>query len=418
MTLRIAALAIVLTGGAALAAEDSATLEKMVEMNKKALDELRLGQNQAARDELLEAVTIGKRAGLGMHQMMARTYLHLGAVYVTGFGDKDKALKQFEAAIKIRPSMQITPAVMTPSVQELFEQARTQLTGAAPAEAKAEPEAKAEKSEKAEAKAEPKAEAKNDAKAESDEPKTEARPEPKLSLASEPRARNRRNAKTRPATRAVAAAPAPRPAEPESVDAAVNAALEEPEEGTGRDRAHPYWVSLGIGSAVGFHGSRPLEATNDFIVPSGFSAAALVHFAPEIGYRVSDKFAVSLQSRHQLIPVSGAVPDGTTDTRHHFAHAVFARVHYRLYDHQKLELWGTGSLGGGSAIRLWVRANPDIGLPNSDTVAAGPVALGPGVSAVYHLSHRVGLVGELRGLVTLGGFAALADLSLGANCTF
>src|SRR5690242_19147805 len=145
MNFRIVALAIVLTGGVASAAEDTATLDKMVEMNKKALDELRLGQNQAARDELLEAIVIGKRAGLAMHQMMARTYLQLGAVYITGFGDRDKAFKQFQAAVKIRPGIQLTPAVLSPTVQEVFEAARGQVAGAEspPAEAKAEPKAEA-----------------------------------------------------------------------------------------------------------------------------------------------------------------------------------------------------------------------------------------------------------------------------------
>jgi hypothetical protein len=416
MKFRISVLAIVLTGGVAAAAEDTATLDRMVEMNRKALDELRLGQNQAARDGLLEAIVIGKRAGLSMHQMMARTYVHLGAVYITGFGDREKALRQFEAAVKIRPNIQLTPAVLTPTVQEVFEAARGQIGGPAspPAEAKAEPDAKPEP--RAEAKAETKAETKAEAP---EEAKVETRPEPRLSLASEPRARGRRGAKSRPPTHVAVEHPVSKPAEPDpSVEAAVRAALEESEEVTGRDRSHPFWVGLGLGSAVGFHGSRALEGNGGYVVPSGFSAAALVHFAPEVGYRISDRLAVSVQSRHQLIPVSGAVPDGTTDTRHHFAHAVFARAHYRLYEHKKLELWGTGSVGGGSAIRLWVRANPDIGLSNSDTVAAGPVALGPGVSVIYHATRRLGLVGELRGLVTVGGFAALADLSLGASCSF
>ena len=64
------------------------------------------------RDGLLEAILVGKRAGLGSHQMMARTYLHLGAVYITGFGDRDKGLRQFENAVKIRPGIQLTSALV------------------------------------------------------------------------------------------------------------------------------------------------------------------------------------------------------------------------------------------------------------------------------------------------------------------
>jgi hypothetical protein len=177
-------------------------------------------------------------------------------------------------------------------------------------------------------------------------------------------------------------------------------------------------VSLGLGSAVAYHGERVLETRGDYSVPAGVSFAALAHFAPEIGYRVSDKLAFSVQSQHQLVPKSTNAAGGP-DTRHGFAHAIFARAHYQLYSfHEKVELWGTATVGGGSAIRLYVPANPDVGLKNSDTVAAGPVALGPGVSVIYHATRRVGLVGELRALATLGGFAAVADFNLGASFSF
>jgi hypothetical protein len=406
MTFRMLAFAIVLMGGTAVAAEDTATLDKMVQMNRKALDQLRVGQKESARDGLLEAIAMGKKAGLATHQMMARTYLHLGAVYLTGFGDREKALRQFESAVKIKPGIQLTPAVLTPTVQEVFEVARGQAGGAPPpAEAKAEPEAKPE----------PKP-----APAVAEEPKAEPRSEPKPAPTESPnrgRMRAARQAKGRPITHVAAERPAPKPEAEPSVDAAVTAALEESEETTGRDRAHPWWFGLGIGSGVGFHGQRVLESRTDYSVPAGISFAALAHLAPEIGYRYSDKLAFSLQSQHQVIPKKGAVGMGT-DNRPGLAHAVFARVHYQLYDLQKVEVWGTGTVGGGSAIRLYVPANPDVGLPSSDTVKAGPVALGPGVSVIYHATRRVGLVGELRALATLGGFAALADFNLGASCSF
>jgi hypothetical protein len=425
MTFRVFAIAFVLMGGAAAArAEDTATLDKMVQMNRKALDQLKVGQKESARDGLLEAILVGKRAGLSSHQMMARTYLHLGAVYVTGFGDREKAMRQFEAAVKIKPGIQLTPAVLSPTVQEVFDAARTQSgVAVAPAEPKAEakPEPKAEA--KPEAKPEPKAEAKAEAKPEP--PKADTRSEPKPApVASEPPARGRgrpvRGVKGRPVAHAAAEHPVSKPEPEPSVDAAVKAALEEePEEASGRDTGHPYWVSLGIGSGFGFHPQRVLESRTDYSVPAGISVAALAAFSPEVGYRVSDKVAFSLQSRHQLVPKSGMVMDGMPDNRHSMAHAVFARAHYRLYEiQQKLELWGTATVGGGSAIRLYVPANPDVGLPSSDTVAAGPVALGPGVSMRYQATRRLGLVGELRALLTVGGVAVLADLNLGAYASF
>jgi hypothetical protein len=298
----------------------------------------------------------------------------------------------------------------------VFDAARG-VTTPPPAEAKAEPEPP---------KAEPKVEAKPEPKPEpvAEAPKAETRSEPKPApVAAEPPARGRgravRGVKARPAAHAAAEHPISKPEPEPSVDAAVKAALEEEPEDASRDGGHPYWVSLGIGSGVGFHGQRVLESRTDYSVPAGISFAALAAFSPEVGYRFSDKFALSLQSRHQLVPRSGTVMEGKTDDRPTMAHAIFARAHYRLYELQeKLALWGTATLGGGSAIRLYVPANPDVGLPSSDTVAAGPVALGPGVSLRYQATRRLGLVGEVRALLTVGGFAALADLNLGAFASF
>jgi Tfp pilus assembly protein PilF len=416
MLFRMLAIAIVLVGGTAVAAEDTATLDKMVQMNRQALDQLKVGKKEAARDGLLEAIVVGKRAGLATHQMMARTYLHLGAVYLTGFGDREKALRQFESAVKIKPNIQLTPAVLTPTVQEVFEAARTQVGGAPPAaEAKAEPEAKAKA--EPEAKPEPKP-----APVAAEEPKAEPRSDPKPAPAAETstrRTRPGRQAKGRPITHVAAEHPVAKPEPEPSVEAGVSAALEESEEAAGRDRAHPWWVGLGVGSGVGFHGQRVLESRTDYSVPAGISFAALAHLSPEVGYRLNDRWALSLQSQHQVVPRNGTVENGMTDNRPRMAHAIFARAHYRLLGlNDRLEVWGTGTVGGGSAIRLYVPANPDVGLPSSDTIAAGPFALGPGGYVIYHATRRVGLVAELRALMTVGGFAALAEFNLGASCTF
>lgn len=414
MSLRFVALAIVLTGGmagmagTAEAAEDPATLDKLVQMNRKALDQLRVGQNAAARDGLLDALAVGKRAGLTGHQILARTHMHLGAVYLTGFGDRDKALRQFESAVKIKPNIQLTPAVLTPTVQEVFEIARTETVGAA---IEAPPAVAAEGGPAPPPEPAPAA-----------EPAPTPSPSPSLSqVDAPPKGRaGLRGRKSRPLTHAAAAEPPAPSAVAEgpdaSVEAAVSAALEEEEEEAGQPGR--LWVSLGIGSGVGFHLARPLESRPDYGVPTGFSMAALAHFAPEIGYRVSEKLAFSLQSRHQLVPRNGTVEMGP-DARPGFAHAVFARAHFRLSQFgEKVAVWGTATAGGGSAIRLYVPANPARGLSSSDTVAAGPVALGPGISVIYQATPRLGAVAELRALVTVGGFAALADVNLGAAYSF
>jgi hypothetical protein len=355
----------------AAAATADATLDEMVEINRKALDELRLGKHEAARDDLLRALNMGKRAGLGAHQMMARTYLHLGAVYLTGFGDRDRAFHQLVSAVKIRPNIQITPQLLTPSLQETFEQARVQVVGA------------------------PRPAPSNLAKADPPPPE-------KVAVVETP-----------PPPPPRAPDPAPRAIAPEvEVTAPAEVAPRRPS-----SAAPPaFWIGLGLGSGLGWHGRRDLETQTDFFVPAGVAAAALVHLSPEIGYRFDRRTAVSLQSRHQIIPTTGRV---ATAIRPRSAHAIFLRAHRLLLPFSdQLELWGTAAVGVGSAIRLYVPERPVAGLDASDTLDVGPVAFGPGASLVYHLSPHLSLLAELRAMAAVSRFAVLADLSVGAGYSF
>jgi hypothetical protein len=184
-----------------------------------------------------------------------------------------------------------------------------------------------------------------------------------------------------------------------------------------RRREHRVWAGLGLGSGLGWHTRQnDLEAQNEFALSSGFSGAALLHLSPELGYRWTDRTAFSVQTRHQLIPSSGHL---ASDRRAHWAHAVFLRAHRRLADlGDRLQLWGTASLGGGSAIRLYVPPNAGAGLGASDTVSVGPLALGPGVSLAYAAGERVSLVATVNVLAAVWRFAALADFEVGAAYAF
>ena len=105
----IALLAVSLAFGAvALAprtamAQDQAAVDKLVQMNKKALDDYDTLDWDAAKRILLDALVAGKKAGLDNHPVMGRTYIHLGAVYITGFKDRQKGLQSFQRALEIDP---------------------------------------------------------------------------------------------------------------------------------------------------------------------------------------------------------------------------------------------------------------------------------------------------------------------------
>ena len=115
------------------------TVSKVVEINKQALAQMQAGKYEAARDALWGAIGILTDAYLGDHAITARTHVHLAAVYMTGFNDRTKAIRQFVMALKIDPNIKITPQVETAALDEAFDAAHGQSGG--PAQPKAAPAA-------------------------------------------------------------------------------------------------------------------------------------------------------------------------------------------------------------------------------------------------------------------------------------
>ena len=87
-----------------------AVVDKIVQMNKRALDDYDTLEWDSAKRTLLEALVAGKKAGLDNHPVMARTYVHLGCVYLTGLKDRQKGLQSFARAIEIDPDDQASSA--------------------------------------------------------------------------------------------------------------------------------------------------------------------------------------------------------------------------------------------------------------------------------------------------------------------
>jgi tetratricopeptide (TPR) repeat protein len=118
--------------GIAVAAGKSGkdTVSKVVEINKQALAQLQAGKYDAARDALWNAIAILTDANLSDHAIAARTHVHLAAVYMTGFNDRTKAIRQFVMALKIDPNIKITPQVETAALDEALDAAHGQAGGA------------------------------------------------------------------------------------------------------------------------------------------------------------------------------------------------------------------------------------------------------------------------------------------------
>src|SRR4051812_21339870 len=133
---------LVLLPAGRVAAQDQSTIDKLVQMNKKALEDYDTLEWDAAKKTLLDALMSGKKAGLDNHPVMARTYIHLGAVYLTGFKDKQKAMSSFQRALEIDPAIQLSKGISTPDVQSVFAEAQRR-KGAGPSAGGGEEEAAA-----------------------------------------------------------------------------------------------------------------------------------------------------------------------------------------------------------------------------------------------------------------------------------
>ncbi|HEY2902163.1 MAG TPA: tetratricopeptide repeat protein [Polyangia bacterium] len=107
-------------------APNQAIVDRLVQMNQKALDDYDTLEWDSAKRTLLEALVIGKKAGLDNHPVLARTYVHLGAVYLTGYKDKQKSLQSFIRALEIDPSITIQKSMLSSDLADVFAQAARQ----------------------------------------------------------------------------------------------------------------------------------------------------------------------------------------------------------------------------------------------------------------------------------------------------
>jgi tetratricopeptide (TPR) repeat protein len=128
MSVAVATMA-TLAAGDASAQDQQAAVDKLVQMNKKALDDYDTLEWDSAKNTLLDALRAGKKAGLDSHPVMARTYVHLGAVYITGFKNREKAIQSFSRALEIDPSIQLSKGIATSEVNDLFNEARRSAGG-------------------------------------------------------------------------------------------------------------------------------------------------------------------------------------------------------------------------------------------------------------------------------------------------
>jgi hypothetical protein len=183
-----------------------------------------------------------------------------------------------------------------------------------------------------------------------------------------------------------------------------------------RRPAPSLWVGMGAGSGYGWFPNR-IEENYPGARASGWASGGILHVLPEIGYQWTEHVAFALQVRYQFVQTK-VVGGGSQNQPHSSAIAGLGRIYLMTGSlfgkDSNLELFATGSLGGGTAFRLYVAPSPSsipsTNFANSGTVYGGPLAAGGGVGLLYHLTTYLAIAAEFR---TLAGFPKQAVMMEG-----
>jgi hypothetical protein len=187
----------------------------------------------------------------------------------------------------------------------------------------------------------------------------------------------------------------------------------------------PFLLTFALGSGYGWSKGTPeVNATDSVgrkLHRNGFDPAALLHLAPEVGYRPTERLILSMQLRLQFVT-------GTTDVYRMpcpssclapgFALAVLGRVGLSLPLGERAELLPSMAIGIGRVRHVFTIENlADCGASQRETcvdsVAGGPALLGPGVMFLYTLRRELSLVAGLSSLLGVPDTMVNFDLTAG-----
>jgi tetratricopeptide (TPR) repeat protein len=111
------------TWGSRVRAEDAESVQKVVELNKKALAAYANLDVEEATNLLKQALEICGTAQLEDHLVAARTHVHMGVVLVAGLKQREQGMDEFKKALRIDPSIKVSKGMLNPEVQSAFAEA-------------------------------------------------------------------------------------------------------------------------------------------------------------------------------------------------------------------------------------------------------------------------------------------------------
>ena len=372
---------------AAAPAGDPATVAKVTNLNKKALEAYNQQDYDTARDLLKQALEICTSSGLDQHPITARTHVHFGVVAIVGFKQREVGLKQFRKALEIEPDIKLTKSLVTPELQDAFEEAVL----AANAKAGGAAAAGGEDQGNAGGAAAGGDENQGGAAAGGEDEGDEDHPHPK-----------------------------PKPHKKKSDEDEDNK-----DEGAGQKGT--FYLGLTIGSSAGIaSGDGHMNPAQHQLSAPGFAVGQLGQIEPQVGYFVNPTTLLSLVGRLQYVtglngenlcgPGSNQFCNPTT-----IVGAVMARVTF-LMSEGPFRFTVGGQVGGGYVAHALVfptdtkcgSSMSDAGNTQCvDALLGGPFLIGPTAGVLYELGDTVNLVAGVNTELGAPKFTFNFDLDLG-----
>jgi hypothetical protein len=359
-------------------ASAAATADEIAEMNRRASDEYESLNFDKARKTLTAALEACQRAGLTRHRVAADAHLLMGLVILAGDVKRsDEAAAEFRRALEIHPSIQVPERLANPEIQQVFAQA---------------------------------------AAAQSQTTDTSA---------GKAGGRTPNSARRRASESAASETGADATAEAEAEDEGADADGDE-DDASGTELSRSWFVGFAAGSGMGWASGNG-EVT-DARVQSGFHAAAMAHLLPEVGYFLRPNLLLSAQLRVQFVSGASSEPDPSMTicgpdhvcSASKGATAAFVKAAWFLGEGATFRPYLAGMLGFGqirhvASVPGLAACGTDAAHPTActDTVAAGPVFLGPGGGFLVNLAPRFALLVGTGALVGLSRFTFHLDLDAG-----
>jgi len=367
------------------AADEAAAVNKVTQLNKKAIDAYNKQDYETARAVLKEALELCASAGLDKHAIRARTHIHFGIVAIVGFKQREVGLKQFRKALEVQPDIKLTKQLATPELQDAFEEAVLADQGGGGAGGAATAGGGGEPGEGGEGGGGP---------AVDDEGDGERKP-------------------------VVRKPPPPRKKKGDDDDG-----------GDAEGQKGSFFIGLTGGVAFGLvKGEGELDPAVHKLDSPGFAPAQTAQATPEVGFFVSRDLMISLQLRIQYVgglngkldrPGGGTCGGDNFCTPANGAFAGFAKVTYLLTS-APFHLTVGAQVGGGN-IRHAIEF-PDKTCQASatepklqscvDTLGGGPFLIGPTVGMLYEIGDSLNLIAAVNTALGVPKFTYNFDFSLG-----